>query len=220
MRRLSLLAFALLLTACGGGGAASRDPVQSVPSENGIRAAVQKASDPTKTEFPAAQGKTLEQLANTLTAGPQVAMASSVFTAGEPDGVRRADQGGEPVYGKTAVYIAPKPGDPAKGPYLAPADVLLTDKRYRSQQAAQASRIRSSRSTARRCRSGQSGGYAVLTATRAADGKMQGATSTVDVISKAADLIPEVGQKAPKVHTDTLATRQGRRDEDRHAPAA
>jgi hypothetical protein len=209
MRRRSVLCLALLLAACGGGGAANRDPVQQVPSENGVRASVQKASDPTRTEFPAPGGKTLEQLANTLTAGPQVAMASSVFTPGTDRiafGVLTKD--GEPVYGQTAVYVAPKPGDPAEGPYPAPADVLLTDKRYRSQQAAQASdpfvAVYGAQVPFK-----QSGDYAVLTATRGADGKMQGATSTVNVISKASDVIPEVGQKAPKVHTDTLATAKG-----------
>ena len=45
-------------------------------------------------------------------------------------------QDGTPVYGPTAVYVAPTPGEPAEGPFVAPADVLLTDKRYRSKQAA------------------------------------------------------------------------------------
>ena len=45
-------------------------------------------------------------------------------------------QDGTPVYGPTAVYVAPTPSDPAEGPFVAPADVLLTDARYRSKQAA------------------------------------------------------------------------------------
>ena len=43
---------------------------------------------------------------------------------------------GKPVYGPTAIYVAPTPTDPAEGPFVAPADVLLTDARYRSKQAA------------------------------------------------------------------------------------
>ena len=37
------------------------------------------------------------------------------------------NQDGTPVYGPTAIYVAPTPGDPAEGPFLAPADVLLTE---------------------------------------------------------------------------------------------
>ena len=37
------------------------------------------------------------------------------------------DADGTPVYGPTAVYVAPTPGAPAEGPFVAPADVLLTD---------------------------------------------------------------------------------------------
>src|SRR5262249_61772986 len=83
MRRLIVLGSAVLLAAGCGGGSKNRDPVQSVPSDNGVRASVEKASNPAAADFPSAQGKTLEQLANQLTAGPQLAMASSVFTVGQ-----------------------------------------------------------------------------------------------------------------------------------------
>ena len=50
-------------------------------------------------------------------------------------GVIAAD--GTPVYGPTAIYVAPDAQlGQAEGPFLAPADVLLTDARYRSKQAA------------------------------------------------------------------------------------
>ena len=209
MRRLIVLGSVVLLAAGCGGGSKNRDPVQSVPSENGIRASVQKASDPAKTEFPSASGKTLEQLANQLTAGPQLAMASSVFTVGQDRmafGVLTKD--GVPVYGQTAIYVAPTPGSPAQGPYVAPADVLLTDKRYRSQQAAQASDPFVAVYGAK-VPFAKTGKYSVLSATRSSDGKLSGATGQVDVLAKTSDPIPQVGQKAPKVHTDTLATAKG-----------
>jgi len=132
---------ALLVAACGGGKkeeTAPSDAVQNVPSENGVRDNVKSAANPTEADFPAAKGATLQELADKMAAGPELALASSVFTT--PGDSRMAfgmiNPDGTPVYGSTAVYVAPNPGAPAEGPFLAPADVLLTDKRYRSKQAA------------------------------------------------------------------------------------
>jgi hypothetical protein len=208
MRRVLVLGLALLLAACGGDKQAS-NPVQSVPDDNGVRAAVQNASTPGKGEFPDAAGKSLEQLANTLKAGPELAMASSVFTVGDNRiafGVIAKD--GVPVYGQTALYVAPSPAKPAEGPFIAPADVLLTEKRYRSKQAALTSDpfYAVYGADVPFTKSGQ---YAVLSATKTSDGALTGATGTVNVKAKTADPIPEVGSKAPKVHTDTLACAKG-----------
>src|SRR3954452_2208289 len=137
MKRVLALGLLLLVAGCGGGDKKNTDPVQTLPNDAKIRESVKNATLPGKAEFPQPGGKTLEQLANTLQAGPSLAMASSVFTVGANRmafGVIAKD--GTPVYGKTAVYVAPTPNDPAQGPFLAPADVLLTKKRYRSKQAA------------------------------------------------------------------------------------
>jgi hypothetical protein len=209
MRRALALGFVLLLAGCGGGSKATKDPVQSVPSENGVRAAVEKASGPTPADFPAASGKSLEQLANTLSSGPSLALASSVFTVGDNRmafGVIGAD--GVPVYGQTAIYVAPAPNKPAEGPFVAPADVLLTQARYRSEQAAKTSDPFVAVYGAD-VAFAKKGSYAVLSATKGAGGKLTGATATVNVLTKAADPIPAVGSEAPKVHTDTLASAKG-----------
>jgi hypothetical protein len=209
MRRLFVLGFVLLLAGCGGGSKASRDPVQSVPSENGVRAAVQKASGPAKADFPAAGGKSLEELANTLSAGPSLALASSIFTVGDNRmafGVIAKD--GTPVYGQTAIYVAPAPDKPAEGPYVAPADVLLTEKRYRSEQAAKTSDPFVAVYGAD-LPFAKKGSYAVLSATKTSDGKLAGATATVNVLAKDEDKIPAVGSQAPKVHTDTIESAKG-----------
>jgi hypothetical protein len=209
MRPVLVLGLVLLLAGCGGGAKKNADPVQFVPSENGIRDAVQKASGPTKAEFPAASGKSLEQLANTLAPGPSLALASSVFTVGDNRmafGVIGKD--GVPVYGQTAIYVAPAPNKPAEGPFVAPADVLLTQARYRSEQAAKTSDPFVAVYGAD-VAFAKKGSYAVLSATKSADGKLTGATGTINVLAKAADPIPAVGSKAPKVHTDTLASAKG-----------
>lgn len=88
-------------------------------------------------DFPATEGKTLQQLADRARAGQQVGLATSVFV---PGANRLAfgimDAKNRFVYGKTAVYVARSPNSTAQGPYPAPADALLTEGRYRSKQAA------------------------------------------------------------------------------------
>jgi hypothetical protein len=208
---LSVL-LALFVVACGGGNKAAtpRDPVENVSDENGVRKSVQEASTPEKAEFPPSKGKTLQELADGMAAGPQLALASSVFTTPGPSrmafGMIAAD--GTPVYGPTAIYVAPTPGDPAEGPFVAPADVLLTDPRYRSKQAATTQDpfvavYGADPEFAKR------GKYAVLATTKKADGTLTGATGQIDVSTAKADPIPGVGDKAPKVHTETLESAGG-----------
>jgi len=198
------VSLALFVAACGGGDkepTTSSDAVQNVPSENGVRENVKKASEPTAAEFPAADGATLQELADKMAAGPQLALASSVFTS--PGDNRMAfgmiNTDGTPVYGATAVYVAPTPGAKAEGPFVAPADVLLTDKRYRSKQAATTTDPFVAVYGAD-VKFAKKGKYAVLATTKKPDGSLTGATAQVDVSAVAADPIPGVGEKAPKVH--------------------
>jgi hypothetical protein len=208
MKRALALGLLLLVAGCGG-AKQNEDPVQTLPNDAKIRANVKDASLPGKAEFPQPGGKTLEQLANTLQAGPSLAMASSVFTVGDNRmafGVIAKD--GVPIYGKTAVYVAPTPNDPAEGPFIAPADVLGTLPRYRSKQAALTTDPFYAVYGAD-IPLAKDGKYAVLSATKSPDGRLVGAPGQIDVLKKSADPIPQVGQKAPKVHTDTLASAKG-----------
>jgi hypothetical protein len=209
MKRVLVLGLLALVAGCGGGSAKSNDPVQSLPNDAKIRDAVKSASVPGKADFPEPGGKSLEELANTLQAGPSLAMASSVFTVGDNRmafGVIAKD--GVPVYGQTAIYVAPKPSDPAEGPFVAPADVLLTLPRYRSKQAALTTDPFYAVYGAD-VPFAKKGSYSVLSATKSADGRLIGAPGSVNVLAKSADPIPQVGQKAPKVHTDTLESAKG-----------
>src|SRR3954469_22265150 len=137
------LAFAVLglcvaLVAGCGGGSEDKDPVARVPAKGGVRERVRAAQSPDASAFPATGGKTLQQVADGVGAqGPDLAMASSVFTSGKNRlAFGLIDQQGQFVYGPSAIYVAPTPDASAKGPYVAPADVLLTQGRYRSKQAA------------------------------------------------------------------------------------
>src|SRR3954451_11678449 len=188
MKRVLDLGLLLIVAGCGG-RKKTNDPVQTLPDDAKIRENVKLATLPGRSEFPQPGGKTLEQLANTLQAGPQLAMASSVFTVGENRmafGVIAKD--GVPIYGKTAVYVAPTPNDPAEGPFVAPADVLGTLPRYRSKQAALTTDPFFAVYGAD-VPFTKDGKYSILSATKGTDGKLIGAPGNIDVLKKAADPI-------------------------------
>jgi hypothetical protein len=215
MRRFvlaALLAGALLPAAgCGGDSAGStKDPASQVPTKNGLQAKVRAAQAVNASDFPSASGKTLQQLASEVKGGGGVeaGLASSVFTVGQSRfafGV--IDQQGQFVYGPSAVYIAPDPNKPAQGPFPAPADVLLTQPRYRSQQAATEADPFAAVYEAN-VRFPRKGPYAVLVVTKDGD-HLVAAPSQVQVTTKKADTIPEVGDAPPKVATDTIASVKG-----------
>lgn len=205
---LVLVAALVLLAGCGSTKKPS-DPVEQVPESGGLREQVRAASQVTRADLPDPGGKTLQELADSIGgSGPELGLASSVFTVGTN---RLAfgiidDQSGF-VYGKTGIYVAPSPGDPAEGPYPAPADVLVTEGRYRSKQAATEqdpfAAIYSAQVPFKR-----SGEYSVLAVTTV-DGKQIAAPGAVKVIARGTDRIPAVGDRPPAVKTDTLASARG-----------
>ena len=210
MGRLPLLlaAAALLLAGCGGSDTA-KDPASQVPETGGLRAKVREAQAVTAADFPAADGRTLQEVANASgSAGPELGMATSVFTPGKNRvafGMIDAQSGF--VYGKTALYVARTPDGKAEGPFPAPADVLLTQGRYRSKQAATEAdpfaAVYAAEVPFKR-----PGKYSILAVTKDGD-KTVAAPGQVNVVSKADDRIPDVGEKAPKVETDTKASAGG-----------
>jgi hypothetical protein len=218
MRRLVLavlLAGALLAAAgCGGdGGGSGDDPAAQVPKEGGLQDSVRAAQRVKASDFPATKGKTLQQLAEEIKGGGSVeaGLATSIFTVGE---ARLAfgviDQQGQFVYGPSVVYVAPTPGEPAQGPFPAPADVLITEARYRSRQAAEESDPFAAVYEAR-VPFEKAGGYAVLVVTRTGN-TFVAAPTQVQVATDKADPIPDVGERPPDVATDTLASVGGNED--------
>jgi hypothetical protein len=204
------LAAVLGAAGCGGGGGGkTADPVSQVSDSGGLRDRVRVATDPKPADFPAAKGRSLQSVADAIGGGKlEAALASSVFTVGSNRlafGV--IDDQGQFVYGKTAVYVARTPGAPAKGPFVAPADVLVTKPAYRSKQAATEqdpfAAIYAAQVPFR-----SAGHWSVLVATHV-KGKLVAAPTQVDVSTHSADPIPEVGDMAPKVQTDTLASAKG-----------
>ncbi|RKQ87002.1 hypothetical protein C8N24_5022 [Solirubrobacter pauli] len=203
------LVLATLVGACGGSEPAPpSDPVEQVPDAPGLREAVRDARTPDAASFPPAEGKTLQQLGDQIAAGPQAALATSVLTTGTSRFTfGMIGQDGRPIYGPTAVYVAPTPSDPAQGPFVAPADVLITQDRYKSKQAATETDPFAAVYSAD-VKFEKPGQWAVLVATRGSAGVV-GAPTQVQVKAKAADKVPDVGEPAPRVATDTLETVKG-----------
>ena len=207
----ALCALVVGAAGCGGGGDggadAGADPVAQVPS--GLQEKVRAARDPQPGEFPATRGKTLQALADSIGGGPQMGLAGSVFLAGRQNRVAFGviDSSAGFLYGKTALYVARSPSSPARGPYVAPADVLVTEAPYRSQQAATEAdpfaAVYAARVPFRR-----PGGYTVMAVTLV-NGKPVAAPGQLKVVAPAQDKIPEVGERAPDVKTDTLASAGG-----------
>jgi hypothetical protein len=218
MRRRPALVVALLAAAavagCGGSSSSSATGSDSADlptaSSSGagqgptLTPAARQAESVRAADFPPARGRTLQQVANTLTPGPQFAAANKVFTPG----VRRLgfgliDRAGKPFYGPTAVYVAKGPGQPAEGPYPAPTDPLVVEAKYRS-KTTDASDIAAV--YAARVPFKSAGPYAVLAVTKTPKG-LVGAPGRVKVASSSG--IPDVGDPAPRVHTPTVQSAGG-----------
>jgi hypothetical protein len=209
LRPALLLVVAACLLAAGCGSGSTTDPTQSVPKAGGLQQRIRVASAPQPATFPAVKGRTLQQVADAIgPGGASVALASSQLDVGRNRlafGV--IDQQGQPVYGPTAVYVARTPSRKALGPFLAPADVLLTLPRYRSKQAAVAGDPFAAVYAAQ-VPFTHAGRWSVLVTTLTG-GRLTANTSAVDVSTDAADPIPRVGQRAPLVKTDTMADARG-----------
>lgn len=207
---LAALLASALLAGCGGDGGSSGNPVEQVPKAGGLQDRVRAAQDVKLADFPASKGKTLQEVAAEVkgAGSVDVGLASSVFNVGEDRlAFGMIDNQGQFVYGPTVVYVAPNPGAPARGPYAAPADVLLTEGRYRSRQSAEESDPFAAVYEAQ-VPFDKKGPWAVLAVTRRGNTYVA-APSQVQVNTKKSDPIPDVGEKPPAVATDTLASVKG-----------
>ena len=200
---------AAALAGCGGDG--KRDPAEpGKPESAELRRALHDATRAQVSDFPAVAGRTLQEVADGVGAvGPQVGLATSVFTAGATNrlafGVIDPKTGF--VYGKTAVYVARTASDRAQGPFPAPADLLVTDGRFRSRTAASeddpfAAIYSTSLELAR------PGNYSVLVTTQVRD-QLVAAPTRIKVVGKKELRIPAPGEPAPRTTTETVASAKG-----------
>lgn len=199
-----LAAAALLLAAgCGNDAGGGTGPQSKRPAAVKAAAKLNGADAPRVTEFPKVAGRTLQQVADGIGAtGTRVGLAGTVYTKGANRlafGV--LDDTNKFVYGPTAVYFAQHPGDRARGPFVTPADVLVTEPAFRSRQAATETDPFAAIYHAD-VRFDKTGSWAILIVTRVG-GRMVAATSQLKV--RASSPVPAAGQKPPSISTDTVA---------------
>jgi hypothetical protein len=161
---------------------------------------------PRRSEFPPVKGRTLAELAKVVQGSVQFGAATGTFTPG----TRRLafalnSSSGAFLYAPTAVYLATGPNArDVQGPFLAPADPMSVAPQYRSQQNAGPGGIQAI--YAAQVRLPHAGTFAVLTLSATAKGLI-GAPGEVAVA--AASPIPDVGQRAPAIATDTAGSVHG-----------
>jgi hypothetical protein len=201
------LVAALVAAGCGGSGNGDPKPPPGV-SKTDFKRLLAEAATSTAADFPATEGRSLQQIANLAQAGPQLGLATSMLTPGtQRVAFGMIDKANNFVYGKSAVYIGRTPDSPAEGPYPAPADSLLTKPAFRSQNAAvDSSPI--AQIYAAKVPFSRSGNWSMLVVTKRGNG-LVGATAQVPVTPKSAEKIPDVGQRPPRISTDTIASANG-----------
>ncbi len=157
------------------------------------------AQTPHKGQFPAAKGRTLQQLATLVKSSAQFGSATPNFTPGTQRLAFAINaHSGAFIYAPTAVYLAKSPTSPARGPYLAPADPMTVAPQYRSKQNSGPGGIQAIYEADLPLP--HAGTYTVLTLTRTNKGLI-GAPGEVAVASSSP--IPDVGQRPPAITTDT-----------------
>jgi hypothetical protein len=201
---LLLVLVLVVLAGCGSsknskaGAGTGGNPVQ--------QRAIADAEKTTKADFPAPGGKTLEGLANTIKAGPKAGLAESVLLPGTNRfafGVLAANNSF--LYGRAAVYVADTPSGKARGPYAAPADPMTVEPPFRSENSAVDTSSTQAVYTAR-VPFPHPGSYPVLVVVKQPTG-LEGAATSVTV--RKSSPIPAVGELAPRIHTDTVASAGG-----------
>lgn len=175
----------MLLAGCGGS-----DDGESRPA-------------PAASEFPAAKGRSLTEIAQVPEAKLVVAPAGAVVDVG----VNRVafgvfTLGGEQVDdADIALYFASGPDAPAQGPFPARVESLKTPAAFRAKTTSQDPSSATSVYVVSDVKVKQSGELAMLALIRR-DGKLEGTRPPSLVAGKFED-IPDVGDKAPRIHTPT-----------------
>jgi hypothetical protein len=196
---------AALAAGCSSGGD-EEQPQTERPTARALAERLGRATDPGAADFPAVRGRTLQEIGDEIgVTGTELGLATSVFTPGRNRlafGV--ISDRGEFVYGPTAIYVARTPGSRARGPYPAPADLLVTEPPFRSRQAATEEDPFAAVYEANGVRFSRPGRHAILAVTQVRD-RLIAAPATVNVVDGERSPVPAVGERAPRVETDTVS---------------
>ncbi len=181
------LGVAILLAGCGGGS----------DQESEERPA------PAASEFPAANGRSLAEIAQLPEAKLVVAPAGQVFDVG-PNRFAFGvfTPGGELVDdADIALYFAAGPDAPARGPFPARVDSLQTPPAFRAKTTVDDPSAATSVYVVPRAKVESPGELQMLAVVRRGD-KLE-ATRLPSAVVGRFDSVPDVGDRAPRIHTPT-----------------
>lgn len=194
-------AVAVLVAAVGGCGGDSGEAGSDSNGANTFAQQPEAAAAPTADAFPPAEGQTLKEIAKNARSGASYAPGTQTYSPGENRvAFGLLGEQGQAFYAPTAVYVARTPTSPAKGPFLAPTDSLVTEAPYRSRNAASEGDSFASVYAAD-VPLPKPGDYAALTLS-SSEGQFLGATTQYTV--KADGRVPDVGEPAPVADTNTV----------------
>lgn len=196
--RHSMLTLALVLavtmSACGSSNSGG--------SDTGMGAAAPQV--PSVTQFPKVRGRTMNELASTLQAGPVLAPSVSLLLPGENRfGFGLFDRSRKQISDAPgAIYIARSENAPAEGPYVARWESLAVKGHYESKTVATDPDAAKTLYVAD-VPFKRAGKYVVLGVFRL-DNRLVGAGTTVKVVKSSP--VPAVGDKPPTIDTPTKAS--------------
>jgi hypothetical protein len=208
-----LAAAAIAAAGCGSSGSSSSHSPsaasQTSTSSNQVPpssvADLRAAEHPDTSQFPAAHGRTLQQLAGLVKSSAQLGAATGTFTPGTRRFAFALNaSSGSFIYAPTVVYLAKTPSSVAVGPFPAPADPMSVATQYRSKQNAGPGGIQAIYGA--NVPLPRAGTYVLLAITKGPGG-MIGSPGEVAVAGSSP--IPQVGQRPPAIATDTLSSVHG-----------
>lgn len=198
-RNLALFAAVCAALAFGGGcGSGGNDLTKSGPVPQEVTdAETVKVSD-----FPSAEGATLQSLVGQASEQLNFAPASETFTPGQNRvAFGLLDNAGSPVYAPSVLYLAKSPTDKPIGPFAAPADPMVPQSAFLSKGAAlDTSSLKAIYEAEANIPS--AGKWLALVLAKSGS-TIQSATSEIEV-AKSTN-IPSVGDKAPAIATPTAS---------------
>jgi hypothetical protein len=189
---LAALAGVAVLAGCGGSDSSDTPPPEPKPT-----AQIE--------DFPSANGKSLQDLQSKLPAGPVLAPSVSVIDRGTNRvGFALFDAARKQISGApVAIYTARPDGTGVRGPFVARSESLAVKPQFESRTTSQDPDAAHSVYVAdvpfRRK------GTAVITAVARMDGRLVATSATSMKVGAQGDP-PDVGDRAPLIHTPTVAS--------------
>ena len=221
MKRLGMVLVlgTIAFAGCGGDDDGEGGTGEGVKAQE-TRSRLNGADKPNVADFPKPpKDVNLQTFADSIGAtGTNVALASSIFTEGHNRiafGLVGSER--EFIYAPSAVYVSRGPTKEVIGPYIAPADLLVTEAAFRSKQAATEEDPFAAIYEAPAVELEESGQWQVLVVSKI-NGQLVAGASPIRVRRRSP--VPAVGEKAPVVETDTTASSPNIEDIDTRQPPA